>query len=1137
MKKLTAYFLLIFILILNIIPFTAYGTENKPEARPQPAKPYEKVLAKSGSWYSEQIDNENGADLIVAYQGNYINGEDLIQNDFPEMSFSLNEKTVLTGIYLPYAKVASGVVSITLKDNKGNIYGPYKTEKTFANLETDQPEDVLGGISDLFGSNSSGSVDESDKDGQVLVTVDEKKPSLDECANYVFSSDGKITLPEGTYSMTATFPEFQVRNLDTDEGGAFLVRGINFEANERYNRDIFNWTKENNPELTDAEVMVKIVGDSKFGEEDFENYKYEKAEKPPVKKPAGFSLDKKSLVSEIVINTYNDGDGATPGSISILDSKGVVILTEQAYGGTLGGISNGVWAIAPNLVLPKGNYFVGISDPKVVTYDKFGNPQFMVTIGPPPPVRNNFTGTYSINLDAYKTSTLKGPVKEKNSSFSLKDFELSVLDKEDSIEIVGKYQGIPFSQECTITESSENKLVALFEFSADLSNLPYKAKISVSALVTLSKESKKKAKISIEGSGIYDRKASEVKGADYNTYTIKANGMLKQKDLPPFIIAALGKSEGAGNVPGPGGTGQAAAGILFPPLVGLVVHVIQQMIKSKPETETPEKDESDEPKKYTKAWYAKKYPGKTDEQLAWLMLGDAMGNSDNPDPGDSPSGSGSGDSTETSSGDSSEGGNEDSGGNSDSSGNDDSDGSSENSGDGDSENSASDDTGNSDGDDSEGGNDSDNEDSSDDEDSQDSEDNSDDEDESEDDSNSSEEDDDSETEDDEDDWEDEDDTGEDEDDWYGEDDETDSQGTDKAGDKTGENDSKENEQVEDKPEEPEEPETLTVQTDYTGRTTTYVKDKATGEWINPETGGVFDQERYEKDVKPNFEKDKAFVDEQRDKLERGDTAFDKELREAEAARKQAAEKEAYMDKLEKKYGTSDKEALEKIIEERKQKDMESSEAWQTTANRYETAETVASVTGVIADNAIDGLANVTGPAGKSIRAGYKVIKNVAGTMAEDGVSAKSFVSGTIKGGTDAATDYIDNGYVKAGVTIAGEVAAGAVSDGAQGAKEGLVDGVFKVGVGGITDKVAGNGFGNDVTTMGLKNGNVRVAIKSGEKWIGKNLTQASADAFINKKNIAQVGSSLIKTGSGLLDEFGIKPGIVEPIKDNLKGDK
>jgi len=35
-----------------------------------------------------------------------------------------------------------------------------------------------------------------------------------------------------------------------------------------------------------------------------------------------------------------------------------------------------------------------------------------------------------------------------------------------------------------------------------------------------------------------------------------------------------------------------------------------------------------------KAWYSKKYPGKTDEQLAWIMLADAMGNTDEPDEGD-----------------------------------------------------------------------------------------------------------------------------------------------------------------------------------------------------------------------------------------------------------------------------------------------------------------------------------------------------------------------------------------------------------------------------------------------------------------------------------------------------------------------
>ena len=186
--------------------------------------------------------------------------------------------------------------------------------------------------------------------------------------------------------------------------------------------------------------------------------------------------------------------------------------------------------------------------------------------------------------------------------------------------------------------------------------------------------------------------------------------------------------------------------------------------------------------------------------------------------------------------------------------------------------------------------------------------------------------------------------------------------------------------------------------------------------------------------------------------------------------------------------------------------------------------------GVLADAGVDALANMTGPAGKSIRAGYKVLKGVAGSMAEDGVSASSFASGAVKGGADAWTDFIDNPYKKAVVTVGGEVIGGAIGGGTEGAKGGLVDGISKVVTGTITDKIGGNGYGNEMSSMILKNGNVRVAIKSGDKWIGKTLTEASANSFVNKKLMNQGFQSGVKTAGGLLDEFGIKPYVTEPLK-------
>ena len=429
---------------------------------------------------------------------------------------------------------------------------------------------------------------------------------------------------------------------------------------------------------------------------------------------------------------------------------------------------------------------------------------------------------------------------------------------------------MPFSQNCRIIGESRDKIVAEFDFSADLSKLPYKAKVSARATLTLTKPKKGNPEIDITGTGTFQREASAEKGADFNTYSIKATGRMKDKNLPPFVAAVLGKPGNVGNIPGPGSAAQAAAGLLFPPLAGVVAHVLQEMLKPKPKVPKV--------KKYSPAWYAQQYPGRTQEQLAWIMLADAMANTDEPDEEDAES----------------VGDNEKSGG-------EDYTGSEDGTHDEDEGSTWQDDS-------AEVGNDEDGTGSA----------------ESDEGGDST--------------WTGDDDTktgGEEEENGSGESNGTAAGGEIAAGergtegdrpDEAGESKEKADESKQDLTEKQgqesgqPELETLTLQVDHTGRTATYVKDLATGEWVNPETGGVLDLERYNKVVAPNFAKDKAFIDEQREKLEKGDTAFDREIREAARARKEAEAKEAYMEKLAKKYGTRDKDELQKIIGEQQQKE-------------------------------------------------------------------------------------------------------------------------------------------------------------------------------------------------------------------------
>lgn len=1085
MKRLLSFVMLFFITLSNLMPVT-YGLERSGEVlADQPIKPYERVIASNGNWYTEQIDMDGANELIMAWEGEYVVSGDLTSAQAENMVLKVSEDYVLGSIVIPFQMRLEKAPQLLIKDAAGNLYGPFLGAESLANLNTsDQRNPKMSGIAQ-------------------------------NAVNYVFAPSIEIELLKGQYEMMISDPVYQIKDETTGASGAFIVKGTSLEGYKRYMESLKAYGDEEN---LDGQVFVskEVIGSDAFVPDDLKDYKYLPAEKPPTKKKAIVKVENDSLVTNIVFNTYNEGKGAAPGVIAILDAKGEVVEAYESIGKSLGGIANGAWLATPNMILPEGIYELAVSAPEAIQYDKKGNPEFYVTLEKPQPMRVDFTGTYKINFDAYKRSTLMGPVADNDSDFSVKDFELTILDKGESIEVIGVYEKMPFSQECAITEASDDSLVAQGRLSADLKNLPAKTKIAADFTITLSQKGKKNAQMTITGMGTYERAASKTKGADYNTYELKGSGKMQTSEIPAYVAAALASAtKGVGNIPGPDSTSTAVVGLLFPPLVGLVIHVLQELLSkaAKKEEETPKI------KKYSKEWYKQQNPGMSDESIAWAMLADAGGGSD--DSSDASEGGGSeGDSAE---GSGSEGGSE---GDADygeegteGSENNDSETSDETEEDFEDE-----------GDSNEG------EDAEAEEDSEGDEGDSEEEEAPEDETEGE----------DEDDGEDEDSEGsedEDEDSEGGEDDTSEDDRNSDVGEEGGEEDSEagfeDAADQEDKfgDEAIEKPETLTLQVDHTGRTVEYVKDKATGEWVNPETGGILDLERYEKDVKPNFEKDKEFIDAQRDKLEKGDTAFDKELRQQAEERRAAEEKAAYIEKLGQKYGTTDEAELKQIIADNQAKDQANAESWNKFGDRLETAENVTKVVGVVADNMVDGLANVTGPAGAQIRAVYKVTKGVAGNMAENGVNATSFVSGAIKGGADAATDFIDSNKTKGAVTVLGEVLGGAVQDGIEGAKGGIVDGVSKVAQGALMDKLGGGGYGNQTSTMDLGNGSVRVAINTGGKWVGKNLSESSASKFIAKKLMNQGYQTTVKTVGGLLDEFGVKPNITEPIKDSLKSSK
>lgn len=949
MKKMIARIFILCFTLANLLPLTVLAAgDNVP-----PDKPYEKVAAKSGRWYTEPLEYNGKTNLVVGYTGSWKSSGEA------QIAFEIKEKTVLSGIYLPLEGSAEGEVVLRLEDAAGNSYKGFTVEKQ-----------------------TSGGIRESRQPGSSEIGT-----------TCIFTPSGDITLPKGQYTLSVEGSE--------NWTGAFLVKGFHSGAYEKYRQSLLAWELENNPDKGKDVKTEQAFGKEELSKDTKAEYDYGKSEaaRPPV-----FALDAEYQIDEIIVSTFNDGKGASPGEISIMDANGETVYSGQSYGVSIENIANGAWKIAPAMLLPAGNYSIALSQPEVLSYDQTGEPLFYVKASLPVQLREDFTGTYRINLDTYKTSTLMGKAAEKSSSFSLKDFELTVLDKGTELELIGQYEGMPFSQSCLIIEEAAEGIVARFYFAADLTKLPYKANVMAEGTVTLVKVDGGAIQIGINGIGNYQRAASAEKGADNNNYDLEAAGIMTQRELPPFVMTALGKAGGAGKIPGPDNAAQAAAGILFPPLVGLIVSVLQEALKPKVPAKSAVRD---------KSWYKKKYPGKTDEQIAMIMLGDAMGSTDNPDEGDAVS----------------VGDNENSESSSVLSGGDD----------------------------------------------------------------------------------------------FGSDYEEESEPTwetEEAQEPEPEPEPvPDGEQMEEKPateddQSGQEPETMVVQTSANGAQTLYVKDPKTGEWVDPQTNSVLDIEKHGAALE-QMKKEQDWNNKEFDKMSAGESEYDKALRDSMKKISQKEDKDNYENILKKKYGTDNMAEISTIVEERQKRAAEWAEIWQRNDKVLGAMEVGAVAVGTAADVGIDGLAIIT-PGGTKIRAGYKLLKGVAGTMADAGAKGKDVVNwgnvteGAIKGGADAALDYIPGGggvktvAAKAGVTVFGETAGSAAGaalrgeDVGEAVTKGLKDGAYKAAVGAVTDKLAGD-LPNPVISRG------------------------SFKAVPNLKNVIISNTSAKKIGAALGDEYGIKP--------------
>ncbi|HBN84300.1 MAG TPA: hypothetical protein DDZ89_10685, partial [Clostridiales bacterium] len=95
------YILIIFLSLCLPVTVKADSSLQEP-----PIKPYDRIIAKSGSWYVEQVKYKLGAKLVFAYTGSYA------PTDTAYYEFRIDEPMFLNGICIPFSDEVSKELSI-----------------------------------------------------------------------------------------------------------------------------------------------------------------------------------------------------------------------------------------------------------------------------------------------------------------------------------------------------------------------------------------------------------------------------------------------------------------------------------------------------------------------------------------------------------------------------------------------------------------------------------------------------------------------------------------------------------------------------------------------------------------------------------------------------------------------------------------------------------------------------------------------------------------------------------------------------------------------------------------------------------------------------------------------------------------
>lgn len=308
--------------------------------------------------------------------------------------------------------------------------------------------------------------------------------------------------------------------------------------------------------------------------------------------------------------------------------------------------------------------------------------------------------------------------------------------------------------------------------------------------------------------------------------------------------------------------------------------------------------------------------------------------------------------------------------------------------------------------------------------------------------------------------------------------------------------------------------TVTVVADHTGRTKEVTYDPQTGEWIT-EDGNLFNWEVYEKIVLPNLEKDRAWIEQRREKM--------MEPTKIEKNKDDAHEK--YIQNLEKKYGVS-RDQLKDVISQNVDKNIRDAEKFKSDAQWYDSAYKTAKVTQIVADNAIDGLAACTGAPGKFVRAVYKGAKAFVPDEEGTGITWGKVIST----GTDIASDFISfsSPWKEAAFKTAGSSIGGAVDKGWEGFKENLVESAVSNSFEAFAKTIGGKGYGADVSKYKSSWWNPEMSnlVLPGSKSNIDLLTSSTGRnmfELVAGKIVREIKLQGIKTAAAYTSEMHVKP--------------